>query len=71
MGNFAHNVDVLKDRKGVVFVGRRPSSLAHRPDDYLTCQFRLAFYVKQELWRYDKHCPFCSTPVRYENAEQE
>lgn len=62
---------MLKDRKGVLFVGRRPSSLAHRPDDYLTCQFCLAFNVKQELWRYAKHCPFRSTPVRYENAEQE
>lgn len=70
MGNFAHNVDVLKDRKGVLFVGRRPSSLAHRPDDYLPCQFCLAFSVKQELWRHAKHCPFRSTPVRYENAEQ-
>ena len=71
LGNFAHNVDVLKDKKGVLFVGRRPSAFAHKPEDYLPCQFCLAFYVKQELWRHAKHCSFRSTPVSYENAEQE
>jgi hypothetical protein len=71
LGNFSHNVEVLKERKGVLFVGRRPSSLAHKPEDYLPCQFCLAFYVKGELWRHAKHCSFHSTPIRYENAEQE
>ena len=58
LGNFNNNVDVLLEKRGMFYVGRRPSDEKNAtPYDYLPCPNCLTFLVKGELWRHKKTCP--------------
>ena len=74
LGDFSHNVDILIKKKGVLYVGRRPSSTGLNlpiPQDYLPCQFCLVFYLGKELWRHCRKCKYQKNAINCENAEQE
>ena len=71
MGDFNHNIEVLQNGKGTLYVGRRPTDPNASPQEYLPCQFCLNFYIKAELWRHTKTCGFIGTPLKDENAELE
>ena len=56
-GNYEHNVDVLKNDSGVIVPFRRPCS-SRSSVDFLPCEFCHAMFVKHNLWRHVKTCPF-------------
>jgi hypothetical protein len=54
-GIFNHNVNVLIDKKGILFVSRS-SEKPHYVEDYLPCSYCQVFVIKRELYR---HCNRC------------
>ena len=54
LGDFNHNVQVLRARSGLLIVGRR--SPGHDPDSYLPCKYCMVFYVGDNLRRHVRHC---------------
>ena len=54
-GNFNHNVDVLKEGKGLIIVEKRPSK-PQPYTNYLPCEYCLGFYHKKELSKHVKSC---------------
>lgn len=64
MGDFLYNVEQLQKKKGLpLIVARRPVGGKHTLSDYLPCKFCLRFYLKGELWRHCKTCPFMGEPL--------
>eukprot|EP00105_Crassostrea_gigas_P044477 XP_019928625.1 PREDICTED: uncharacterized protein LOC105342541 isoform X2 [Crassostrea gigas] len=64
MGDFLYNVEQLQKKKGLpLIVARRPVGGKHTQSDYLPCKFCLRFYLKVELWRHCKTCPFMGEPL--------
>lgn len=64
MGDFLYNVEQLQKKKGLpLIVARRPVGGKHTQSDYLPCKFCLRFYLKVELWRHCKTCPFVGEPL--------
>lgn len=61
MGNFRHNLDVIKEGKGELIVARRSPNMSC-PDDFLPCIFCLGFFKAVELWRHARNCHFNSEP---------
>jgi len=57
-GNYMHNVSVLKDQSGEIIPFRRPSVSQHSSDDFIPCESCHAMFVKDNLWRHRKKCPF-------------
>ncbi|XP_039623367.1 uncharacterized protein si:dkey-117m1.4 isoform X2 [Polypterus senegalus] len=54
-GDFSHNAAVLEKGVGQLITQRQPvKQLA--PEDYLPCQYCLALYMKNDLWRHQKRC---------------
>lgn len=61
---FLYNVEQLQKKKGLpLIVARRPVGGKHTLSDYLPCKFCLRFYLKGELWRHCKTCPFIEEPL--------
>ena len=59
LGNYHQNVTVLETGKGELIIKRRPSSDKRcNPDDFLPCNYCLAFIKRQELWKHMKCCKF-------------
>jgi len=56
LGNFKHNSQVMKEKKGQLIVAKR--SKGRKPDEYVPCTHCFAMYVESELWRHVKSCPF-------------
>lgn len=54
-GNYQHNVEVLKSGSGELITCKRPTK-DHSVGMYLPCQYCLAFYIRHELWKHEKHC---------------
>jgi len=52
-GNFRHNINVLKKKKGEIIVVRRPSSMKTSHEDYLPCLTCLGFFYKADLYRHE------------------
>lgn len=65
LGNFKHNVDVLKNCSGQLRVIRRPKG-SYDVDQYLPCPVCYGFYHQHELWRHV--CP-CDTPPTDDNNQ--
>ena len=57
LGNFVHNINVLRNGSGSLIVVRRPSSYKNCLH-YLPCQFCLGFFFKRELFKHVKSCKF-------------
>ena len=58
LGDFHHNLKVLKVG-GVLVVWRRPGpNDIVKVDDYIPCEYCLAFLTKKELWRHGQRCQF-------------
>lgn len=59
-GNFKHNVQVLKEEKGELVVGRRSNtddnSTVRHPKDYLPCEYCLKFVLRRHLWEHIHRC---------------
>lgn len=55
-GIFNHNVNVLNEKKGKLYVCRS-SHKPHVVEDYLPCKFCISFCMKKELFR---HCELAS-----------
>lgn len=72
LGDFNHNVSVLLKQTGTFFVGRRPSANTklYKVTDYLPCMYCLTFFIKKELWRHVKSCPFKEEKLSLENPEK-
>ena len=59
LGDFNHNVETLKNKSGILIVGRRPTQdKIHKPNEYLLCQYCYVFFESSELWRHVKTSPF-------------
>ncbi|XP_072162425.1 uncharacterized protein [Bemisia tabaci] len=56
LGNYAHNMRVLKNGKGTIIVCRRPVYLTHFTD-YLPCHACYGFYLRSKLWKHYMSCP--------------
>ena len=69
MGNFNHNMKVLKDKKGELIVARRSANKLC-VTDYLPCTHCYAFYRSKELFRHVKNCHFNPDPTSYPCANQ-
>ena len=54
LGDFNHNIEVLRSQKGLLIVGRR--SPGHDPYSYLPCKYCMVFYMGENLWRHARHC---------------
>ena len=54
-GNFFHNVNVLRHKKGELIVVRRPTEKVCYKD-YLPCPKCLGFFSRMELWRHKASC---------------
>lgn len=54
-GNYQHNVEVLKSGSGELITCKRPTK-DHSVGMYLPCQYCLAFYMRHELWKHERHC---------------
>ena len=70
LGNFSHNVNVLLNKSGSLYVAKRPHNKCVTAEDFLPCQYCLAFFMKQELWRHFKNCKFRDAKINYEKEEQ-
>jgi hypothetical protein len=58
-GDYNHNFDVLKGKKGELIIYRRPSSdNVAVANDYVPCDLCFAFFKKRDLWKHRKNCPF-------------
>ena len=55
LGNFNHNVSVLRDKIGVLIVVRR-SVRKKDYSDYLPCIYCYGFYEQEQLWRHVQIC---------------
>jgi hypothetical protein len=59
LGNFKHNINVLKSREGSLKVVRRPTEKNVPAKDYVCCPSCLGFFFYKDLWRHVKsNCPF-------------
>ena len=59
LGNYHHNLRVLRSKQGELIVSRRPSiSNRCNPNDFLPCSHCLGFIRRQELWKHVKSCKF-------------
>lgn len=61
LGNFNHNLRVLKDRSGELIVARRPTT-AKVAEDYVPCHYCYTFVETTEIWRHVKNCIFNDGP---------
>ena len=55
LGNFNHNVTVLREKEGNLIVVRRSVGRKHN-SDYLPCIYCLGFYEQEQLWRHVRSC---------------
>ncbi len=56
---YHHNLTVLETGKEELIIKRRPpSDKRSDPDDFLPCEYCLAFIKQQELWKHMKSCKF-------------
>ena len=62
LGNFAHNVNSIKQNKNDIVVVKRPTKqrLVH---EYLPCIHCYGFYVIEELWKHTKNCQLKSSDI--------
>ncbi|XP_053366395.1 uncharacterized protein si:ch211-266o15.1 isoform X2 [Clarias gariepinus] len=54
-GNYQHNIEVLKNGNGELIICKRPTK-DHSMVMYLPCQYCLAFYIRNDLWRHERSC---------------
>jgi len=61
LGNYHHNMTVLKVGKGELIVSRRPSTTERcNPNDFFPCEHCLGFIRRQKLFKHVKSCKFKS-----------
>ncbi|KAK3084356.1 hypothetical protein FSP39_012139 [Pinctada imbricata] len=61
-GDYKHNTDVLEKGSGTVITWtRKEEKTSH--SNYLPCEDCLGFFLKANLWRHRKQCPFKKTDV--------
>lgn len=65
MGDFHYNIKRITENKGHLIVERRPTT-EKDSNEFLPCPHCLGFFVRSELWRHAKECPF-----RCQNNEEE
>ena len=63
MGNFKHNVEILKRKQDNIIVARRPNKDPIVAKNYLPCVSCFGFYQASELWRHEKNCPLRESNV--------
>jgi len=68
LGNFKHNVDILKKRQDNIIVARRPNQGPVVAQNYLPCVSCFGFYQACELWRHEKKCPLRVANVSKSNS---
>lgn len=72
LGNHYHNVNVIREKKGVLIVAYRPQNSSASADDYLPCEHCLGYYSAPDLWKHTKRCPLAdSTKQRPHKKVQE
>jgi uncharacterized protein YciI len=62
LGIFTHNIDVLKEGEGILYVARYANK-EHVVEDYVPCKFCFQFYVKREVYRHAHNCQLRQTDV--------
>ena len=57
-GNYKHNIEVLRLRKGILITMRResPDKAKHSVDEYFPCEFCKGFCLKRLLWHHIRNC---------------
>ena len=62
LGNFKHNIEVIKHGEGQLIPWRAPSEPVDAAE-YCPCEHCLGFFLKKELWRHENKCKFntCSS----------
>lgn len=56
-GNFKHNLEVIKKKRGFLVVGRRESNQRdYKSGMYLPCNFCKKFILKKTLWLHERNC---------------
>ena len=56
-GNYQHNIDVLAKGTGEIIPHRR-SSCSSDYEEFTPCEYCRAMFVKCQLWKHKKNCPF-------------
>ena len=64
LGNHVHNCTVLREGKGKLLVGYRPS-VKSAPQDYVPCEHCLGYFSKGTLWKHQ--CPVKRTKTPQES----
>lgn len=60
-GDYTHNFEALKNKKGELVTYRRPSSKeVVDSSDYVPCECCLAFFKRVDLWKHRQNCTFKS-----------
>ena len=57
LGNYKHNMKVLKKKSGNLMVVRKPTGIASH-DKYLPCNYCLGFFTEDELHQHTPRCKF-------------
>ena len=70
LGNFNHNVRVLREKVGQLIVVRR-SILLKQCSDYLPCIYCFGFYGQGQLWRHVRVCKHRNVREYDKNDEKE
>lgn len=54
LGNHIHNVEVLKEKKGLFIVGQRPNEEKQKPkaEDYAPCPLCYVYLIQRDIWRH-------------------
>ncbi|RXG73974.1 hypothetical protein Avbf_01616 [Armadillidium vulgare] len=65
IGNFKHNIRVLKDNEGILLMNRRPNRKYERQNykDYIPCKYCYGFFFKYDLKKHAGSCVFNKTDI--------
>jgi len=61
LGDYHHNLNVLCAKHGELIVVRRLRLAEVSYSDFLSCSACKGFFIRHELWRHCKSCPFVQT----------
>ena len=60
LGNYQNNAKVLREKKGLLIVKYRPSTV-NETDEYLPCEYCYGYYKNVELWKHVRRCTLAPT----------
>ncbi|XP_033730108.1 uncharacterized protein LOC117319405, partial [Pecten maximus] len=70
-GDYKHNTDILKKGEGVLVTWTRRPEDEVSSGDFLPCEDCLAFFLRSNLWRHRKVCPFRKEGAKYRKVQSE